>query len=113
MSEKRIVRRSLADRRPGRTDWARVDALGDAEIDAAIASDPDAVPVLDADWFATAERLMDEPEKQGVYLNLDRDVVDWFKAQGKGYQTRMNAVLRAFWLHARGRGVAGQPRGQG
>lgn len=103
MSDETTVRRSRADRRPGRTDWARVDALSDADIDAAIAADPDAAPALGAEWFATAERLMQEPTKQGVYLNLDRDVVDWFKGQGKGYQVRMNAVLRAFYQHARER----------
>jgi len=34
--------------------------------------------------------------KRGVYLSLDPDVLDWFKAQGAGYQTRVNPVLRAF-----------------
>jgi uncharacterized protein (DUF4415 family) len=34
--------------------------------------------------------------KRGVYLRLDPDVLDWFKADGRGYQTRINAVLRAF-----------------
>ena len=36
------------------------------------------------------------PAKTSVSLRLDADVLDWFKAQGPGYQTRMNAVLRAF-----------------
>jgi uncharacterized protein (DUF4415 family) len=36
------------------------------------------------------------PGKASVSLRLDRDVLEWFKAQGPGYQTRMNAVLRAF-----------------
>jgi len=35
--------------------------------------------------------------KRGVYLRLDPDVLDWFKAHGRGYQTRINAVLRAFF----------------
>ena len=34
--------------------------------------------------------------KRGVYLRLDPDVLDWFKNTGKGYQTRINNVLRAF-----------------
>ena len=34
--------------------------------------------------------------KQPVTIRLDADVVDWFKDQGKGYQTRINAVLRAY-----------------
>ena len=36
------------------------------------------------------------PSKSLVSLRLDQDVLEWFKAQGSGYQTRMNAVLRAF-----------------
>ena len=34
--------------------------------------------------------------KTSISLRLDADVLDWFKAQGRGYQTRINAVLRAF-----------------
>jgi uncharacterized protein (DUF4415 family) len=34
--------------------------------------------------------------KEGVYLRLDQDVLEWFKAQGPGYQTRINAILRAY-----------------
>jgi len=36
------------------------------------------------------------PPKASISLRLDADVLEWFKAQGRGYQTRMNAVLRAF-----------------
>jgi len=36
------------------------------------------------------------PAKASVSLRIDADVLEWFKAQGPGYQTRMNAVLRAF-----------------
>ena len=40
--------------------------------------------------------LMPEPQKRSISLRVDADVLDWFKKQGSGYQTRMNAVLRAF-----------------
>ena len=36
------------------------------------------------------------PSKASVSLRLDQDVLEWFKAQGPGYQTRINTVLRAF-----------------
>lgn len=42
------------------------------------------------------------PAKQQLTLRVDRDVVDWFRAQGRGYQTRMNAVLRRFMTAQRG-----------
>lgn len=36
------------------------------------------------------------PPKTAISLRVDTDVLEWFKSQGDGYQTRMNAVLRAF-----------------
>jgi uncharacterized protein (DUF4415 family) len=36
------------------------------------------------------------PKKALLSLRVDADVIDWFKAQGAGYQSRMNALLRAF-----------------
>jgi uncharacterized protein (DUF4415 family) len=78
----------------GKTDFARLDALTDAEIATAVADDPDAVPI-DSDW--TNARLVLSPGKDAVTLRLDRDVLDWFKKQGRGYQTRINAVLREFY----------------
>jgi uncharacterized protein (DUF4415 family) len=36
------------------------------------------------------------PKKTLLSLRIDADVIDWFKAQGAGYQSRMNALLRAF-----------------
>ena len=36
------------------------------------------------------------PPKASVSLRIDADVLEWFKSQGSGYQTRMNAVLRAY-----------------
>jgi uncharacterized protein (DUF4415 family) len=106
MSEKHIVRHSAdelrAKREKGesRTDWARVDALTDADIERAIDEDPDAAPILDEEWFRQAEVRMPEA-KRPVSLRVDRDVLDFFKAEGRGYQTRMNAVLRAYVDHHR------------
>ena len=37
------------------------------------------------------------PKKVSVHLRVDKDVLDWFRAQGKGHLTRMNAVLRAYF----------------
>jgi uncharacterized protein (DUF4415 family) len=36
------------------------------------------------------------PSKASISLRVDQDVLDWFKTQGSGYQTRINSVLRAF-----------------
>jgi uncharacterized protein (DUF4415 family) len=50
---------------------------------------------LGADFWSTARVVM-PTGKTSVHLRLDSDIVDWFKANGKGHLTRMNAVLRAY-----------------
>ena len=95
MSAKHIVKRTLSDRRRGKTDWKRVDALTDREIAAAVKSDPDAAPILDKKWFKQA--IIEMPaRKVPISLRMDREVVEWFKARAKRYQSRMNAVLKAY-----------------
>jgi uncharacterized protein (DUF4415 family) len=42
------------------------------------------------------------PIKIAVSLKLDADVLNWFKSQGKGYQTRINEVLRNVMIHNKG-----------
>lgn len=80
----------------GKTDWQRVNALTDAEIEAAARADADAPPLDDAFW-ANA-RVVEPPRlpKKHQGMRLDADVLDWFKAQGPGWQTRMNAVLKSY-----------------
>jgi uncharacterized protein (DUF4415 family) len=68
--------------------------MTDDDIARAVADDPDAPP-LDLDW--TQARLSLPPGKEAVTLRLDRDVLKWLRAQGKGYQTRINEVLRAWY----------------
>ncbi len=79
----------------GRTDWKRVDALRDTNIATAIAEDPDALEVR-PEWLDNAMLLRPGRRKRQITVRLDAEVIDWFKGQGKGYQTRMNAVLRAY-----------------
>ncbi len=92
MSEEHIIRRSLTERRKGKTDWAQVEARADSAIDSA---DKDTAPALDDKWFRTAELVIPQP-KAAISIRLDREVLDWFKDQGPGYQSRMNAVLAAY-----------------
>ncbi|MCK6453404.1 MAG: BrnA antitoxin family protein [Alphaproteobacteria bacterium] len=58
-----------------------------------MARDPDAV-MLDEDWLRRAKVVI-PPKKQMVALRLDADIVAWLRDSGKGYQTRINALLRA------------------
>jgi uncharacterized protein (DUF4415 family) len=95
VSKERITRVTLeeARRMKDETDYARLDAMTDEDIAKAVAEDPDAAP-LDIDW--TKARLVLPPGKENVTLRVDRDVLAWFRATGKGFHTRMNAVLRAY-----------------
>ena len=76
------------------TDDARLDAMTDDDIARAVASDPTMTP-LDIDWDKA--HLVIPPGKDIITLRLDRDVLEWLRAQGKGYQTLINQVLRAFY----------------
>ncbi|MDP9379331.1 MAG: BrnA antitoxin family protein [Chloroflexota bacterium] len=72
------------------SDWARVDALTEEELEASIDHDEEG----EIDW-STVQVGIPGP-KQQLTVRFDPDVVEWFKGQGAGYQTRMNAVLRSF-----------------
>ena len=78
----------------GRTDWKRVDALTDDDIERMAAADEEN-PATGSGHWASA-RIGLPPRKTRIHASLDADVVDWFKQQGRGYQTRMNAVLRRY-----------------
>lgn len=78
---------------PSRTDWHRVDALDDRDIDL---SD---LPEVEPQAFARAlvrKGLQPVARKAQLTLRLDADVLAWFRTKGKGYQSRMNAVLKAY-----------------
>ena len=72
-----------------KSDLKRLDALKDKDIDY---SDS---PALDDSFF---ERVTVElpRSKDSITLRIDHDVLEWFKQEGKGYQTKINAVLSAY-----------------
>jgi uncharacterized protein (DUF4415 family) len=86
-SSKRISPRSVAKSLAG----LREDAIDYSDI-----------PPLDDEFFRTAKLLMPQPKKP-VALRLDADVLDWLKRQGRGYQSRVNAILRAYMATERRR----------
>lgn len=100
--EKDIVRHSPKSAKPhrGRTNLRRVRSTTNAEIEADIARDADVAPLLDDEWFANA-RAVQPVQKIAISIRVDPDVVEFFRKSGPGYQTRMNAVLRAFVERAR------------
>ena len=71
-----------------KSDLGRLDRMTDAEIDY---SD---IPPLGKAFFRKATVAW-PPAKKQLSIRLDADVLDWLKAQGRGYQTRINRILRA------------------
>ena len=75
------------------TDWQKLDSMSDDEIDF---SDVDEIT---PELFAQAivrHGLKPSPKKEQITLRVDSDVLLWFRSQGKGYQTKINDLLRAY-----------------
>jgi uncharacterized protein (DUF4415 family) len=85
------IRRKLA-RGESRTDWKRVKTMSLTEVERLANRDEGPLP---DDWENQVTIGL-PPPKQDIHIRLDGDVLEWFKAHGRGYQTRINAVLRAF-----------------
>jgi uncharacterized protein (DUF4415 family) len=76
-------------KKKSKTDWDKLHSMSDSDIDY---SD---IPPLDSEFFKKGELRMPKT-KPLISIRLDSDVLEWFKSQGAGYQTRMNAVLRMY-----------------
>ena len=76
-------------KKQSKTNWRKLEAQTDSEIDTS------EIPELDPDFFKSADLRMPS-KKASITVRLDSDVLEWFRNQGKGYQTRMNAVLRTY-----------------
>jgi uncharacterized protein (DUF4415 family) len=96
MSAKRIVRRESNNSRKGKTDWERLRNMSEEEIDRGAESDPDNPPWT-AEELRNARLVLPSQEvKVPVSIRLDREVLDYFKEQGPGYQSRIGAVLLSY-----------------
>lgn len=87
-----------------KTDDVALSAMTDGQIEASIAVDP-AWKDVPSNWHDNAVPIF-PGAKQLLSIRLDKAVVDWFREQGPGYQTRMNHVLRAY-MKAKQAGGAG------
>ena len=84
----------LRKARESKTDWDRVAKLKDAEIDQAMRADDEWRDLADIDW--SKADVVEPVRKRAISIRLDEDLIEYFKAMGPGYQSRMNAVLRSF-----------------
>ena len=73
-----------------KSDLKRLDKMTDEDIDYS------EIPEFDEEFLRTVEMNV-SPGKKPIALRLDADVLEWMKAQGKGYQSRINAILRAYY----------------
>lgn len=99
MAKKRIISRYTAEELrigaagPSLTDWNRVDAKTQAQVEA----DADSDDLEDGNVWDWTQGSIDLPKPKAVLnMRVDRDVLEFFKTAGKGYQTKINAVLRAY-----------------
>ena len=76
-----------------KTDKKKLRAKSEAEVEKDALSDPDAIPT-DASFWQDAE--VERPGRSPVYMNLDSDVLSFYRAQGRGYQALINKVLRYY-----------------
>lgn len=76
-----------------KTDWRRLGSISDEDVRAAIIDDPDAHPT-DQEFWKSA-RVVLPRRKETVTMRLDADLLEWFRRE-RGYQTRINAILRAY-----------------
>jgi uncharacterized protein (DUF4415 family) len=80
------------------TDWARLDAMTDEEIDYT-----DIPPITPEMWANGVVRrnLKPIPKKTSLSLKIDMDVKEFFKSEGRGYQAKINQLLRAYMEKAK------------
>jgi len=71
------------------TDWEKLEKISDKEIDFTD------IPELDESFFKSTTLQMPK-NKESVSIRLDADVLNWFKQQGRGYQTKINSILRMY-----------------
>lgn len=86
--------KNTSSSKASKTDWRRVRAMKDRDIKITAKH-----PELDVSHIARVivrKGLKPVEAKRSISLRVDAEVLEWFQAQGPGYQTRMNAVLKAF-----------------
>ena len=76
-----------------KTDWRRLRSMTDEEVHTALIDDPDAQPTDETFWKDA--RVVMARRKETVTMRLDAELLEWFRSE-RGYQTRINAILRAY-----------------
>ena len=80
-----------------RDELAALSKMPDKQIDTS-----DIAPLADDFWKGALRNPFYRPTKQATTVRIDADVILWLKSSGKGYQTRINAILRDAMMHKHG-----------
>jgi uncharacterized protein (DUF4415 family) len=83
-----------SDNKKSMTNWKRIRAMRDEEID--LSDSPEATPEEFARAIVKRGGVIVKNEKEQISIRLDKDMLEWFRARGKGYQREINALLRAY-----------------
>ena len=92
----RYTAKQIADkiaRGEDRTNWRKANSMTRRTLEASIAADVDDIHG-EPDWTQAVKSV--PPPKDHINIRIDHDVLEWFRARGRGYQTLMNNVLCAF-----------------
>ena len=85
--------KELVKKDGSRSDWKKAASMTNAQIEAAIADDPDEAGMI-MDWENATVEL---PQPKAVLnMRIDKDLLEYFRKSGKGYQSRINAILRSY-----------------
>lgn len=79
--------------KPSKTDWVRLKAGAEPKLSSRAHPEAEVKHIVRG---MVRKGLQPMPSKASISLRVDQDVLEWFKSQGSGYQTRINTVLRAF-----------------
>lgn len=79
-----------------KTDWLRVDAMTNAELDKNSKEDPDTLLADNKFWKVAQLVMASNLNKEKITIRIDTDILDWLKHRGRGYQSRINSILRAY-----------------
>ena len=81
-----------ANKKSIKSDLKRIDAIKEEDIDYS-----DHPPLDDSFFTRTPIELPILKRKKSVTLRLDSEILEWFQKQGKGYQTKINAILKSYF----------------
>jgi uncharacterized protein (DUF4415 family) len=94
MKDKNIVRYSRNTLPKGKTQWEKLESMSEEEIESSAKADTEN-PRWTKNMLNSAKLQMPK-KKISVHMYLDQDIVEWFKSKGKGYQPRINSVLKSY-----------------